>query len=46
MSSAAGANFLHRTPLPNPFSAPNLDGYDLASTRMRMRFDITERYAL
>lgn len=26
------------TPLPNPFGAPNLAGYELLSTRMRLRF--------
>ena len=31
------------TPLPNPFSAPALAGYELVSTRLRLRFDLTER---
>ncbi|WP_326607676.1 DUF3883 domain-containing protein [Streptomyces sp. NBC_01799] len=30
------------TPLPNPFSAPNLAGYELVSTKMTLRFDLTK----
>ncbi|MGW1048400.1 hypothetical protein [Streptomyces sp. NPDC002521] len=31
------------TPLPNPFSAPDLAGYELVRTRLRLRFDLAER---